>query len=301
MVRRSFSRIVVIALLALSACSGLGQLGDSISKFDQAAHSVAAAQVKFLQSVRAVDCQNQYVARLYDFAIGRTATIDLSGECTPKAPTDQQIEIRQKLMDALVLYADKLQALATGSASKNFGSNAQSLASNLNDFAAKGGFKVPGIAAKVEAAVIAVAQMALDQHIFRSVRAAAAGESDNIDQIVEALKGENDAAAIAVRSHLNKITENMALAARYARAQHGAGTFYLVLSSPSAVQSLATLGTGKAATVEGAAVELNAALDAFAKANAAIATADSGTMLDALNDLVARAQAAQAMASALTK
>ena len=298
---RTLRCLVVAAALAIAGCSGLSQVQDSISKFDQGAHSVATAQMTFLRSVRAVDCQDQYIQRLHDFAVGSIATIDLSGACTPKAPSDQETEIRQKLMDALTLYADKLQALATGGDSKTLGSNSQTLATNLNGFAALGGFKASSIGADAEAAVIAIAQMALDQHVFNSVRAAAAAEQNNITQIASALKGENLAAANVVGIHLNRITENMALVARAARAQQGPAVFYLILSSPSTVQAVSTFGTGDAATAMGAAAQLNEALDSFVKANAAIATADSGGIVAAVKDLIARGQAAQTMASALAK
>jgi len=65
-------------------------------------------------------------------------------------------------MDAITLYADQIQALASADDAKNLTTNEQSFASNLNDFAKKQGFTNLGIASDVEAAVMGITGMILD-------------------------------------------------------------------------------------------------------------------------------------------
>jgi hypothetical protein len=149
--------VYIAAVLLLAGCSGLTQMQDTISKFDQGAHSVATGQMAFFRQVQIADCNNQFYSAAFNFSIKQTEKLDLTGICEPTILDNNQIKIRQALMDSLTLYVDKIQTLATGDSNKTLDSNSQNLAGQLNGLAKSHGLGSSlSIAEGVEAAVIAI-------------------------------------------------------------------------------------------------------------------------------------------------
>jgi hypothetical protein len=298
-------------VLSLAGCSGLSQLQDPISKFDQGAHSVATAQMTFFGAVRTAECESQFYGTAYDFASGRASAIDLRGNCSPQRLTDQQITTRQNLMSAITLYADQIQALAASGDDKNLDTNAQGLASKLNALAKSGGFAESAIGADVEAAVIGLTGMVIDNGKFHDIRAAATSEQENLAKVATTLKNENANLSSGIDSSLGTIRAELTATLADTKKNDGQAVFFQTVQARSILQTANPFGLQPIAASAGAldpntnptsvVQQLNAALDSLVIANHAIATAGTGGIVAAVNDLVARAQQAQAIQAALSK
>jgi hypothetical protein len=312
-VNKNLSRLTLAASAAatLSACSGITQIQNSIGQFDQATHSASTAQMNFLYAVQAADCTAQFYQGSYDWATGTAKNFDLTGNCRPTVLNDQQIQKRQALMDAIALYADKMAAIAGSDDDKTLSANGQKLANQLNGLAKQHGLAGGSIGAEVEAAVIAISEMALDQRRYRDLKKAAADMAPHLSKVVDTLKTENTAFAAAMASKVEGIEPKLRLILASTHDSRGQMSFFDVVAARSILQGVNPLGsaplTASPANVASGmnpgsvATQLNATLDAVVSANDAIAHAGTGGIVAAVNDLVARAQNARTVQAALSQ
>ncbi len=308
---RHLSALIALILAVTPGCSGLSQLTQSVDKFDSAVHSTSTAQMQFFLAVQTTDCVSQFYSRSLAWAQDQARTPDLTGACQPTILDDSQLKIRQALMDALTLYADKMSALAGASDNKTLDSNAQDLARQLNSLATSHGFTGLPVASGIEAAITAIAEMALDQRRFNDVKAAANAMQEHLTTVVEALKMENTNFAQGIDSKLGGVEGQLQQALVDAHPQRKAMSFFDVVRARELLTTINPLGSvpmsapegadPAAAITEKAASDLNLALDGITRANHAIATSGTGGLVAIVNDLVARAKAAQAAQSTLNK
>jgi hypothetical protein len=300
-------------MLALSACSSsLTQTQDATSKFSNAAHTISTSEIAFFRAVQTADCNNQFYNQALKWATGSAANFDITGACTPTVLTDAQIQNRQILMTTITLYADQIAALASSDNDKSLDRDSRDLARKINAVAKRGWLKNISTAGEVEGAVIAIAQMVLDPRIYSDIRAAAQAMDPWLRKLVVALQNENSTiAANPITSKLGGVESTMrTVTAMAPRADPTARFFYLV-QARAIMQGVNPMGSAPVAESAGAieptrvadkeAALLNAALDAVVRANQAIQNATTGGTVAAVNDLIARAQAAQAMQAALIK
>jgi hypothetical protein len=304
-----------VSAALMSACGGLTQMQDSLAKFDHGAHVVAASQTGFLNAVHAVECETRFFAAAYAYSRDNALPIDLRAQCAADKLylNSAQIEIRQKLLDAIVLYADELQALGSADDDKNLDKDSQAAARNLNKQA--GGLEWSrtdaSIGRDVEAAVVSLTSMILDQKKKEGVQLAARNQQDNLSKIVDALKAENLSLASGVDDDIGSIRANLTATLSTARNREGAAVFFDVIRARGYLQTLSPFGShgldnsagGENPDIDPAVAvkPLNSALDGLVKANNAIAAAGHGGVRAAVTDLAARAQAAQAFQTAITK
>ena len=297
-----------LGLLALSGCShGLSQLRDSVSRFDEGAHAVAGAETNFLLAVRTADCESQFYHQAYDFALGTTDALDLGGPCVPAILDDRQLEIRRALMDAITLYADKLQTLVTRDDDQQLDANGRALAGQVNAFARGHGVTKLSVASEVEAAVIELTDLALDAVRFESAKRAAASMARPLGEVVHELERENSSFAPAIAAKVEGLEPQLHLAAVAARQHRGAASFLDVIEARRILLAADPFGATRppgAAPGSGSddvAGRLDAALEAVVQANAALAQAGTGGLLAAVNDLIAKAQSAQSLQATLAR
>jgi hypothetical protein len=305
------SPVWVLITVGLVGCSGLTQLQDSVTKFDQGVHSASTAQMNFFLAVQTADCNHQFYTNAYNWALDISTTFDLSGACKPTILEDKQIQTRQSLMDAITLYADKMAALATSDDNKALNSNAQELAGNLSSLAKTGGFSSLPVAAGVEAAIIATSDMVLDKKRFADITTAATDMAKPLETVVTTLKAENTTFGVGIASKIGGIEENLRVVLTATHATRGRLSFFDVVEARRIMQSVNPFSPVQLDASKGAvdpksdpqnvAQQLNAALDAVVNANKAIASASMGGIIAAINDLIARAQAAQTIQRALNK
>jgi hypothetical protein len=312
--------ILVLTAFAglLAACTPLTQLQDSVTKFDQGTHTAATAQEMFLRNVQAADCEAAFYNGTLEWARDTAQPYTVNVQCPNTLLPESQYKVRQELMDAISLYADKMAALATDDDDKSLSSDAQKLAGTLNTEATTHQFNLGGAGSAVEAAIIGIADFAIDRVRVSNLQDAAAKMQPQLSQVVEALKAENLRYAIAVASKIGQVELDLAIALHGAHGPAGqvdSAAFFRAATARE-IQKRINPFAGPAdqdvdqmkndpdlAAPQNMAVELNKTLDAIVKSNAAIAEKkkDTGAIIAAVNDLIARAQAAQAMQAALSK
>jgi hypothetical protein len=296
----------------ITGCSGLSQLQDTVAKYDQGAHSVAAGEMAYFREVQAADCANSFYSAAFSFASAASESLDLSGNCVPTIFDDQMIARRQALMDSLTLYVDKLQALATGDNNKQLDANSQQLAAQLNAMAKAHSLTSDlGIAHDVETAVIAIAEMALDQRRFKDTQQAAKTLETQVITLANILELENTAMSAGLASKVEQIEIQLHAAVLKARRDEGERSVLDVITARDIARSINPLGiSAVSATVaarnpnvdpQNVVKQLNASLDSLVNANSAIATAGTGGVVAAVNDLIARAQHANSVLSSISK
>jgi hypothetical protein len=292
------------------------QVQDDVTKFNQAAHSISTTQMAFLRSAQIADCNYQFYTAAFTFSNNPASvpktSLSIGMPCTPAVVQNQDLVTRQKLMDAITLYADQIQAVASTGSDKTLSTNAQTTAADLNTLAKNNGLLTSAgtpIAASVEAAVIGLSGMVLAEKQFEDIQKAASSQADNLATIVKFLQQENTQLATNMAAKDAALSNILDTTLAQEKQGHDRHLLLDALAAHSIVQNANPAGTPT--TVPGtpapiadpisAAQQLNAALDGLVSANDAIANSGTGGITAAVTDLVARAQAAQAMQAALNK
>lgn len=308
----SVSAFALALTLAFTGCTtvGITQLQDTVGKFDQAAHSTASAEMAFLGSVQAIDEQTQFYQAAFAYATNKESNFDVTGDFKSTLLTSDQIATRKALMEALTLYADKMQAIACDDVNKQLDANSQSLANNL--IALAGAKKIPtgGQASDraVETAVDAVARLALDRLRARDLRKTAAEMQPHLETIVKALQQENDVLGKTAIGNLGQIEIELRTIVAMSH-QHApddaAATFFAIMQSRrllTGTNALMTYSGNNTVPVKGEiAKPINDTLSAILNGNEAIASRGTGGLAAAATDLYQRAQTAKEFYQSLEK
>jgi hypothetical protein len=313
----SLSKLVTLyAVIALtSGCvNGLTQMQDSLSKFDEGAHSIATSQMAYFNGVHTVECERQFYVAASTYSMAKKADyksipINLRVKCEEDKLSlkSTQIKIRQKLLDAITLYADQLQALASAGAddNKNLDANLQTIATTLNTEASKHNLSKTdaSIATGVEAAIVGLTNIVMDKVRASEIKKAAESEQDNLVTVVNALKTENTDTAYVADCDIDNIQTHLTEVLSDIRDKQGSAVFFDVVKARSYLQTVNPCGSKGLDSSDSltASKQLNAALDSLLAANNAIATTGTGGIVAVVNDLVARAKAAEAIQAALSK
>lgn len=293
---------IVLILMAFSACAPMSQIQSSVSQFDQATHTAANTETAFLDAVMTVDCEAQFYGEAYKYALNKQDNFKLKRYCTQNVLTSEQNATRKLLMAAIVLYADKMQALAASDDNKQLDSNSQTLAKNLISLANNSGIKLQNsdsaIVNGVQTAFITIANLALDQIKYKNIREAAQEMQLPLVNVVEALKNENWAFGqtqigknVGIEDKLKEL-----IAESHKGKNDPAETFFNIVNSRDILLGLNQVpkqSFGLPGTAPGdPAKPVNDALDAIVNCNKAIAETKSGGINAAANDLYQRATAA---------
>jgi hypothetical protein len=329
------------SLTVLAGCAGLSEVQDSVSHLDQGAHAASSAEASFLASVQTTECDSQFLTAAYKFSTDKAVNFQLADYCHPTILTTEQLKLRTAMMDALVLYADKMLAIATKGDNKTLGTDARTLATNLKALAKNGGVQLPKaapeIATGVEAAFVAIAEMALDEKKYKGIVEAAHDMQTPVDNLVRALTTENygfaqeivgahevleselreeitDARCITVPiAPDNKPRGERADKERMANVTvdcsptqaSAADTFFAILRARETLAKVTGSTIRQMATADWSSLDLskpmNDALSAIAKANKAIATGGAGGVYAAAHDLYNRSMAAKDQYNAMIK
>ncbi|HEY9154655.1 MAG TPA: hypothetical protein VIM69_05965 [Opitutaceae bacterium] len=302
----------LLGTLALAGCTTIGitQLQDTVGKFDQAAHSTASAEMAFLGSVQSIDQQTQFYQAAFAYVTNQETNFDVTGDFKSTLLTSDQIATRKALMDALTLYADKMQAIACGDDDKQLDSNSQSLANNLIGLASSR--RIPtgseSLDRAVETAVDAIARLALDRLRATDLRKTAAEMQPHLATIVKALQQENDVLGKTVIANLGQIEIELRTIVAMSH-QHApddaAATFFSIMQSRKLLtdtNALMTYPGNSTVPVKGEiAKPINDTLSAILNGNEAIARKGAGGLAAAATDLYERAQTAKEFYQSLEK
>ena len=289
---------VLICACALAGCStlsGLAETQSTVSKFDQGVRAVSTSEMNFLHQVQAAECTRDFYKQAFSFATAQQnpethqypqVTLNLAPTCIPKELTNEELQLRQKLMDAITLYADSLQALTNGANDSGLSSKSSTLAKNIQALASQQQFTAitANDTAGLNAAVTSVAEFIIDHHEYTNIRDAAAALQQPLATIVSTLKSENVNDAEGLASNLGTVTNDFRTAVLSSRDQRGPASFLDITQAHTALNSILIPPPNVA--------QLNDALDAVVAANQALTSAkDAGTRPE-ITALISRGQQA---------
>jgi len=271
---------------------------DTAAKFDEGVHSTTEAESRLLHSVQAAQCNRDFYKAGFDFATAERdsqshhflqaqSKLDMRvGQCTHTELTDDQLALRMKLMDTITLYADSIQALTNGTGDTNLSNESQKVAANIQTLGTQQSFapQATMTASALNAAVVAVTSLILDQRSHKHVKQAAAQMQKDLESIVEELKAENTADGVGLENKADGLTNEMRAAVSASRDQLGPASFLDIVYARITLDSLVISPPDIA--------QMNSALDAIVAANAALARSAKGGAVPEVSALITRAQQA---------
>jgi hypothetical protein len=294
------------ALVAATLCAGctpLTQLQDTAAKFDQGVHIATAAEASLFHQVQAAECTRNFYRQGFDFVTAipddkhkftpAQSVLDLdSTQCTPSELTDDELDLRQKLLDAITLYADSIQSLTNGTSDTNLSKNSQTLAANIQSLGKQQKFSAntADAAAILNTAVLTLVSAIVDHKIAADVRTAATNAQPFLTTIVAALKTENTADATGLASKTDALINEMRATLSASRERYGAASFMDVIEARAVLQAVIVTPP----KVD----QLNQTLDAILSANDALSRSAHGGAIPEISELASRAQQASAIFNA---
>ena len=292
---RLFQLITIIgSVVGISACSGLTQMQDTVTKFDQGVHTASIAQMNLFHQVQQAECTRNFYQEAFSFATAQkdtktqrypqsifTITVP---SCTPMELNNDQLKIRQKLMDTITLYADAIQTLANGTDDTSLSKNSQDLAASIKGLAIEQKFTAITATntAALNTAVVTITNMILDHKKYKEIKAAASSVQQELAIVVSELKNENLSDAQGLASKADLFINQFKAPILASREERGAASFLDIVAAHVTVQSLVTSPPNVA--------QLNEVLDALVTANQALARATDGGAIPEISDLISRAQ-----------
>jgi hypothetical protein len=293
--------IIVVAVIALSGCAGLTQMQDTVTKFDQGAHSVSTAQMSLFHQVQAAECNRNFYEKAFNFAQGEKQwkkwnkdkgnkgeefPFDLIEPCTNKELTDDQLSIRQKLMDTITLYADAIKALANGTDDTDLSTNSKSVASNIQTLATQQKFTAitSTDTAALNTAVVTITNLILDHKKYKEIKEAASAVQQELTTIVAELKNENISDIKGLQSKKETFSNEYRTAVLASRKKRDVASFLDIVDAHNNISLIFPSPPN--------ADQLNKTLDALVAANQALANAENGGEIPEISDFISRAQQA---------
>ena len=301
--------LLLTTAILVSGCAGLSAVRGPITQFGEGARSAASAENSFLRATISADCTSQFYQSGLQYSLGKAENFTISPSCQARAVTPEQLQLRKALMDTIVLYAEKLAVLASSDTNEQLSDAGSTLATNINALAKAGGLQNMGLAAGVEAAVVAITSLVLDQVRYSAIRDAASAMQEPLQQVAMALKDENLAFANTINTNLNgvEIALRLAIAQESRRGRRASlldivRARELVISTNPLSNADDPISPGTAASnPQALASPINATLDLVVEGNRQIANGQPTRLAAVAEDLVQRAQAAVQFYNALTK
>ncbi len=293
--------IVLICACALSGCatfSRLSQTQDTVSQFDQGVHLVSVSEMAFLHHVQAAECTRNFYEQAYAFATAQPdqktrrypqVALNLAPHCTPKELTNSELQLRQKLINALALYADSLEALTNGANNRGLNSKSSTLAKGIQSLASQQKFNAvsANATAGLNAAMVGVAEFVIDRHEYTNIREAASKLQKPLETIIDTLKSENVNDAQGLASKLGTVRNEFRIAALSSRNERGPASFFDITEAHAALMAIMIPRPDVA--------RLNKALDALVAANKALANPKGVGAIPEIAAFIRRGQATAAL------
>jgi hypothetical protein len=293
---KAMASVVLICTCALSACSTFSrftQTQGDVSKFDQGAQAIGSSEIAFLHQVQTAECTRNFYEQGYAFATAQqdpethsypNSPLDLAPPCTPQELTNDELQLREKLIGAITLYADSMQALTSGTNDSGLNSNSSSLAKNIQSLASQQKFTAVSAneTAGLNAAVASIAEFIIDHREYTKIKDAASNLQQPLATIVDALKSENLNDAQGLASKSATVTNDFRIAVSSSRDRRGPASFLDIAEAHRALGSILVAAPDV--------VRLNSALDALLSANQALASPTNAGAKPELSALVSRGQ-----------
>jgi hypothetical protein len=214
---QSAVRILVLSLGVglISGCAGITPLQDSVNHFDQSVHAAATAETTLIGAAQKLSIEKQFYSNANAYistsktSTGEDTNFDLRALYRSQVLTSAQVQSRAAMMDALVLYADKMQALANGDDVKTLETNSTTAAENVKKLLdAKKITLAGGTAEEANAAYAAIqfiANWLVDKERSKTIQKAAQDAVPHIGNLVAILSKENSLFNDSINSDLGLI------------------------------------------------------------------------------------------------
>jgi hypothetical protein len=288
---KSYKLVYVFLLTVILNGCGLMQIQSPIAQFSTGVHSLATSEMNFFKAVQTMDCVTGFYTQAFEYSNGNGTTFDISGKCNPILLTDDQIKIRQTLMDTLTLYADKMKVLATNDDTALDSEMVGDISNTIKTY--KTQTLNSEITTGIKVAMIAITDMILDHKKFTEVKSSATAMQPYLETIVKDLKSENSSLAQNIDSKMDKVEINLRWIISKSHENKSNMSFFDIMQSRKILQSINPFGERLISqtnfdltTSDNAAEQMNNTLDAILVANKAIANANTADILPSINNLI---------------
>jgi hypothetical protein len=180
-----FPRYVALAS-CVAALSGCPNFNEPVAHFSQAANNTQSAEGAFIRDAQRKECEAAIYESAFEVAIGHkpSSSFDFVDPCPAIVITQREIQIRDAAMAAIVLYANSLQALATGGSDTSLDADLKTTATNLSTASKANAFQ--GVssslsnASAVTQAIGAVADWVLELKVSGDIKEASKNMQENL-------------------------------------------------------------------------------------------------------------------------
>jgi hypothetical protein len=313
--------VVILSVVSIAALLGgcatidsYTQMQATVSSFATSTHTTAAAETALMSAARSINVEQQFYVNANAYADGKAENIDLRAPYASTILTPEQLKTRQALLSAIVLYADKMQALACSDDDKTLDANSTAVAGKLKSAGSSSALTlsagVQNDAAIAETALVTIADWAMDKRKYNDLRTAATQIQGSLQTVVQILERENGSLSDSINNDLGTINARMkyqiAKLARGGSPGGGPAAFFAMIQARMTFAGVTAMAPKGAADADATASvdfaqPVKDALDGVVKANEAIA---AGRTVSGLSSLVSEisdhANAASAFYKGLT-
>lgn len=292
--------VVVLVGLSLAGCAGLSLVQDTIKKYRQGVHSISSAEMNFYRSAQTAECTSYFYKNASKWAEGTVKEFDISGVCIPQTITDERIIRQQELIDKIILYADKIDALASSENDKTLSNNAKEVTEKIESILKTYDIFDLSAGTEVEVAIVGISEMGMDRKKLTEIKKAAKKMEPYLETVIKKMKEDNLALAAGIETHLSDIRKSIEKVLAKDR-KTGIRRLLNLVEARHLLQTASPFGRTPLVQTKGAenkkkvpktvALKLNNALDAVLLANRAIVNADTGSIAASVKNLVFQTQA----------
>jgi hypothetical protein len=292
---KPYKLICIFLLTVIFSGCGLMQIQTPISKFSIGVHTLATSEMNFFKAVQTIDCVSGFYIQAFEYSSGISTNFDITGKCTPIILTDDQIKIRQTLINTLVLYADKMKVLATNDDTALDSKMLGDITNTIKTY--KTQTLNSEIKTGVKVALIAITDMILDHKKFTEVKSSANAMQPYLEIIVKDLKSENLSMSQNINSKMDNIEINLRWIISKNHKNNSNISFFDIMESRRILQSINPFGERlisqtnfNSTSSENAVEQMNDTLDAILDANKEIANAKTADIISSVNNLFSKSK-----------
>lgn len=280
---------LLLGLIMLAGCAGLGTIRQSTQDFYDAASALNNAEKRVLSDLNASIAKSYQDRAEADYISGKNFDVAAEPPVIPQA----SIDVRIKAVQAVQLYAQKLLELTSNQENKNVDAYTESTAQSLGNLLPN---SVPTAdMGKITAALTGIANIALDQERYKTIVDAAKAAQPCLETLAKLIKNDDTfiEAPMKVAAMVDKVARNQIL--EHIRSDK------LVTKDRLHTAFKDVLSSGGVTDLSSEQAAVDQLANAIVRANALLAKGNVGTSMEILHDAVGRINDAYQVAQAAKK